>query len=136
MGHYKTYPPPLLKVWTGRRVINFCQSPTYLMKQRMIDEEAIKLFSSTMVPPDVQVILDVTPVNRKIQKCSLGYIAGWSARESKNVNYKEINPDYLEVEDNYEWTRQLSRSMLHIKFSPWWMQIISVILDFPSRDII
>ena len=42
----------------------------------MIDEEAIKLFSSTMVPPDVQVILDVTPVNRKIQKCSLGYIAG------------------------------------------------------------
>ncbi len=85
MGHYKTYPPPSLKVWTG--IINFCQSPTYLMKQRMIDEEAIKLFSSTMVPPpDVQVILDGTPVNRQ---CSLGYIAGWSARESKNVSFKE-----------------------------------------------
>ena len=29
-----------------------------------------------MVPPDVQGALDVTPVNRKVQKCSLGYIAG------------------------------------------------------------
>ena len=41
-----------------------------------IDEESVKFISSSMVPPDVQVTLDVTPVNRKVQKCSLGYIAG------------------------------------------------------------
>ena len=41
-----------------------------------IDEESVKFISSSMVPPDVQGALDVTPVNRKVQKCSLGYIAG------------------------------------------------------------
>ena len=49
-----------------------------MMKQRniKIDEDSVKFISSSMVPPDVQVTLDVTPVNRKVQKSSLGYIAG------------------------------------------------------------